>query len=129
MKPEVAEKMPKLQASLSDHSYCGSPSKVIPKLQKSLKKKRQKIKVLTRKNIRKEKNIKGLLQKLKNMKHLDAEQTQSLLSNFGHMTRALFTNELKNSKKGKNSRYTQSIKQYAVSLHFYSPRAYEYVNM
>ena len=127
VKIEVPEKKSKIQTSLSDHSYCISPSKVIPKMQKSLEKKRKKIKVLTKKNIRKEKTIKGLLKKLENMKHLDAEQTQSLLSNFGHMTRDFFTNELKNSKKGKNSRYSDSIKQFAVSLHFYSPRAYEYV--
>ena len=96
-------------------------------MKKSLEKKRKKIKVLTKKNIRKEKTIKGLLKKLESMKHLDADQTQRLLSNFGHLTRDLFTNELKNSKKGKNSRYSDSIKQFAVSLHFYSPRAYEYV--
>ena len=102
-----------------------SPSKAIPKMKKSLEKKRKKIKVLTKKNIRKERTIKGLLKKLESMKHLDADQT--CLSNFGHLTRDLFTNELKNSKKGKNSRYSDSIKQFAVSLHFYSPRAYEYV--
>ena len=43
------------------------------------------------------------------------------------MTRELFKNQLKNSKKGTNSRYSDSIKQFAVSLHFYSPKAYEYV--
>ena len=127
VKTEIPEKKSKFQTNLSEHSYCMSPSKTIPKMKKSLEKKRKKIKVLTKKNIRKEKTIKGLLKKLESMKHLDADQTQRLLSNFGHLTRDLFTNELKNSKKGKNSRYSDSIKQFAVSLHFYSPRAYEYV--
>ena len=49
------------------------------------------------------------------------------MSNFGHMTKELFTNEHKNSQKSKASQYSESIKQFAVSLHFYSPRSYRFV--
>ena len=49
------------------------------------------------------------------------------MSNFGHMTKELFINEHKNSQKSKASRYSESIKQFAVSLHFYSPRSYQFV--
>ena len=50
-----------------------------------------------------------------------------MTSNFGHMAKELFTNEHKNAKKSKSSRYSDSIKQFAVTLHFYSPKAYKYV--
>ena len=50
VKIEVPEKKSKLQTNLGEHSYCVSPSKVIPKLRKSLEKRKKKIKVLTRKN-------------------------------------------------------------------------------
>ena len=85
------------------------------------------MRALTRKNLRKEKTIKGLVKKLENMKHLSNEQSQSLTSNFGHMAKELFTNEHKNAKKSKSSRYSDLIKQFAVTLHFYSPKAYKYV--
>ena len=62
-----------------------------------------------------------------NIKHPSEEQSQSLHTNFGHMTRNLFTNEQKNLKKGKSSRYSDSIKQFAVSLHFHSPKANAFV--
>ena len=56
------------------------------------------MRALTRKNLRKEKTIKGLVKKLENMKHLSNEQRQNLTSNFGHMAEELFTNEHKNVK-------------------------------
>ena len=70
--------------------------------------------------MRKEKTIKGLVKKLENARHLSKEQSQSLLSNFGHMTKDLFINEQKNADKSKGSRYGDTIKQFAVTLHFYS---------
>lgn len=93
----------------------------------SLEKKNKKLKVLAKKNLRKEKTIKGLLKKLENMKHLTKEQNETLLSNFGHMTRKLFINEEKNAQKSNGSRYGNTIKQFAISLHFYSPKAYQFV--
>ncbi len=80
--------------------------------------------------LRKEKTIKGLvktLKKLEDMQYLSKDQSQSLLSNFGHMTKDIFINEQKNTNKSKFSRYTDTIKQFAVSLHFYSSRAYKFV--
>ena len=112
---------------MQHHNYCVSPSKVIPKLKESLLNNQKKVRALTRKNLRKEKTIKGLVKKLENMKHLSNEQSQSLTSNFGHMTKELFANEHKNANKSKSSRYSDSIKQFAVTLHFYSLKAYKYV--
>ena len=98
-KPVPNKKQKLCTKPIQDHSYCGSPSKVIPKIKKSLSNNQKKVRALTRKNLRKEKNIKGLVKKLENMKHLSNEQSQSLTSNFGHMVKELFTNEHKNAKK------------------------------
>ena len=128
-KKTVPKKKPKYstQPNMQDHSYCTSPSKVIPRKKKSLVKKKKKIRALTSKNLRKEKTIKGLVKKLENMKQLSKEQSQSLLSNFGHMTRDIFLNEQKNANKSTTSTYADTIKQFAITLHFYSPRAYKFV--
>ena len=61
------------------------------------------------------------------MKHLSKKQGERLMSNFGHMTRKLFINQQKNAKKATTSHYDNSIKQFAISLHFYSPSAYNFV--
>ena len=65
-KKTVPIKKPKYstQLNMQDHSYCTSPSKVIPRMKKSLEKKKKKIRALTSKNLRKEKTIKGLVKKL-----------------------------------------------------------------
>ena len=60
------------------------------------------------------------------MKHLTHEQSEALRNNFGEMTREIFKNEAKNSSKREGRRYTEQIKQFAVSLHFYSPKAYKF---
>ncbi len=72
-------------------------------------------------------NNKGVGEEAGNMQHLSKDQSQSLLSNFGHMTGDIFINEQKNTNKSKSSRYADTIKQFALSLHFYSPRAYKFV--
>ena len=43
------------------------------------------------------------------------------------MTKDLFINERKHANKSKSSRYGDTIKQFAVILHFYSPKAYKFV--
>ena len=112
---------------IQDHAYSMSPRKVIPKMKKCLEKRKRKIRALTSKNLRKEKTIKGLLKKLECTQHLSKEQSQTLNSNFGHMTKNLFDNERKNANNSKNSKYSDTMKQFAISLHFYSPRAYNFV--
>ncbi|CAB4032804.1 THAP domain-containing 9, partial, partial [Paramuricea clavata] len=112
----------------SDHgSYIKSPTTVMKKLKKTLKKKNNKIRSLSAKNLRKEKTIKGLVKKLEEIKALSEEQSQHLMSNFGHMTKDIFTNEQKNEGNSTGSRYSEQIKQFAISLHFYSAKAYKFV--
>jgi len=38
----------------------------------------------------------------------------------------LFKNELKNSKKDTGCRYTKEMKEFALTLHYYSPKAYNF---
>jgi len=38
----------------------------------------------------------------------------------------LFNNELKNSNKGTGCRYPKEMKQFALTLHYYSPKAYNF---
>jgi hypothetical protein len=127
--PDVPNKKPKrnFQPVGRDHIYCTSPSRVIPKMKKSLEKKRKKIESLSKKSLRRDKTTKGLLKKLRDLKYLSKEQSENLMSNFGHMTKELFINEHKNIQRSKASRYSESIKKFAVSLHFYSPRSYRFV--
>ena len=94
------------------------------------KKLRQKNKIINRlrtRNFRKEKTIKGLMLQLKKLKLLSEENEKSIIDNFGHMATELFRNEAKNCNKLSGSRYSQEIKEFAISLHFYSPRAYKFV--
>ena len=73
------------------------------------------------------KTIKGLVKKLEKMKYLNMEQSESLTSSFGSMTREIFTNESRNVARSTSSRYSEKIKQFAISLHFYSPKVYQFV--
>ena len=43
------------------------------------------------------------------------------------MTTELFRNEAQNFRKGSGSRYFEEMKEFAISLHFYSPRAYKFI--
>ena len=73
-----------------------SPTTIINKLKKTLKDKNRRIKSLSAKNLRKEKTIKSLVQKLEKMKALSEEQNQHFLSDFGHMIKDIFKNGQKN---------------------------------
>ena len=55
------------------------------------------------------------------------ESQHTLITNFGHMTTEVFRNEIKNNTKSSGSRYSDQINEFAVSLHYYSPRAYRFV--
>ncbi len=102
-----------------------SPSTKIKKLQLLVKKKNKKIKQLQRKALRKEKTITGLITQLNKQKVLSKELGEKLDQNFGHLK--LYKNELKNNGKKAGSRYSQEMKEFAVSLHFYSAKAYNFV--
>ena len=54
---------------------------------------------------------------------LSEENQKSLADYFWHMTIELFRNEAQNFRKGSGSRYSEEMKEFAISLHVYSPRA------
>ena len=82
---------------------------------------------LRARNFRKEKTINGLILQLKKLKLLSEESERSMNGNFGHMATELFNNEARNYNKLSGSRYSQETKEFAISLHFYSPRGYKLV--
>ena len=120
---------PPKKITRQDHTYAfsSSPNKVNKQFKEKIKKKNQIIKNLRRKIITKEKTIKGLMIKLKQTKLLSQESCSSLTTNFGHMTTELFRNEAKNNGRSSGSNYSDEIKEFAISLRFYSPKAYKFV--
>ena len=112
-----------------EHNYASkeSPSKKAIRYKRLLLKKQRIIKTLRQRNIRKEKTIKGLVRQLQKSKLISEEAGNSFGNNFGHMSMELFKNQQKNAEKQAGSRYSEEIKQFAISLHFYSPRAYKFV--
>ena len=72
--------------------------------------------------------MKDLIKHLKAGKRCTASIEEVLMNNFEGITLDLFKNELKNSnKKRSQSRYSQEMKKFALTLNFYSPRAYSFV--
>ena len=126
--PNIKKSNPK-ETSTHDHTYATkiSPRKLQAKYRKKLKQKNDKLRNLKKKNLRLEKNICGLISKLHACKLLNEELASTLNENFGHMATALFRNECENVEKSAGSRYSEEIKEFTLTLHFYSPRAYKFV--
>ena len=112
-----------------DHSYSNklSPKKLKANYEKKLKQKNKTIRNLRKKNLRKEKKICDLISKLNTYKFLSDELSATLNERFGHMTTTLIKNETQNINKAAGSRYTEEVKEFATTLHFYSPRAFRFV--
>ena len=106
------------ETSIHDHKYANkiSPRKLQAKYRKKLKQKNDKLRNLNKKNLRLEKKICGLISKLQACKLLNEELAQTLNENFGHMATALFRNECKNVEKSAGSRYSEEIKEFALTL-------------
>ena len=111
---EKQNKAPKL-----DHTYSInlSPTKMQAKFKEKLKRKNRVIKNLQQKNLRKTRTIRGLVEKLRISKMVSEESEGTLINNFGHMTTEVFRNEIKNNTNSSGSRYSDQIKEFAVSLH------------
>ena len=127
-----------------ERPYQPSPSKVAKAISldhpyKSCESAEQKILRLTKQNEalyqrlcqrdKKIKNMKDLLQSLKDKQLILDEQLQNLNQNFGHVAQHLFENYAKNVKKSNPhaSRYSKETKQFAMTLHYYSPKGYDFV--
>ena len=127
------------KTKIIEQPYQPSPSKVTKAISldhtyKSCKSAEQKILRLTKQNealhhrlhqrVKKIQNVQYLLQSLKNKQLILDEQLQNLNQNFGHVAQQLFENYAKNVKKSNPhaSRYSKETKQFAMTLHYYSPK-------
>ena len=97
------------------------------KLKQIVKMKNKKIKRLQKKVLRQARTIKGLMATLDQKSLISKELAEILGNNFGHIDMALFKNECRNKNLETGSRYSKDIKEFAISLHLYSPRAYKFV--
>ena len=71
--------------------------------------------------------MKQLLKSMKERDMIGKEELKYLTHNFGGMAKEIFQNELKNSQATTDQRYTVELKLFVMTLHFYSPRAYDFV--
>ena len=69
-----------------------------------------------------------MISKIKSKMLIKTAEAELLQNNFDGMKLSLFTNALKNSQGSSTGRrYSDKIKEFALTLHFYSPKAYKYV--
>ena len=92
---------------------------------------RRKIKTLKQKLKRKEKKIECMNDLIKTLKekNLLSEDCGAIIEyHFSGMTKEIIKSELINhNRDGTGKRYSDEIKKFALTLHFYSPRAYDFL--
>ena len=119
-----------------DHTYSGPPLEqaiLDAKSQLKATKKRLAIKyaqvqVLSRKVKRRDKKLSTLMEEIKSKNMITEEQLKFLRLNFNEESMVLIENEFKaNSKSSKGMRYSEELKSFAVTMHFYSSQAYSYL--
>lgn len=72
--------------------------------------------------------MKDLIRHLKENNKCTTDVQDVLLNNFEGFSLELFNNELQNSKVSNNHKsYTDEMKNFAMTLHFYSPKYYTFV--
>ena len=71
--------------------------------------------------------MKQLLKSLKERDMIGKEENKYLTHNFGGMAKVIFQNELKKAKATTDQRNTTELKQFAMTLHYYSPKTYDFV--
>jgi len=108
---------------MDDHQYClKSPKKLsrqVSELTKKLHDKTAALRNARKRERRLHGRVEDLLKRLKNMQLLN-EQAEELLEVFKHMPLNLLS-----GKAG--TCFTQDQKQFAITLYYYSPAAYQYV--
>ena len=125
--PEQSSYAPAKKVPRLDHAYTTSLSKDNKKLRQAVAKKNRKIRQLRRKNIRLAKKVDNLLSNLKKLQLISQEGESCISSHFSELTLSIIENERKSSGASLGSRNTEEIKQFAISLHYYSPKAYMFV--
>ena len=99
-----------------------SPTKV--KLRKKIKTLQQKL----RRRNKKINNLKDLITTLKDKKYLSNGSAEILLDQFSGVSNDIFKNQIKNNKsKPTGRRYSEELKKFALTVNFYSPKAYNFL--
>lgn len=108
-----------------------TPSKL--ELKNKLKTQANTIKLLKQQLRRKDikiNTLEGLLKLLKDKQLLDINSQEMMLSKFGELSQEIFTNIHKNQNiNPKGRRYSKTIKEFSLTLNYYSPKAYEYARL
>ena len=92
-----------------------------------ISKKNRQIKRLKAQKLRRAKTIHSSIKELSKYEYLTNANADQMIQNFNEMALDLVKNQARNSEKKTGSRYDRSIREFAVTLHFHSPRAYRYV--
>ena len=92
---------------------------------------KKKYKTLQQKLRRKEKKIesmKDVINVLKNRKWISESKASNLEDHFSGITGEVFRNQLRNNERGATGRrYSEEFKQFALTVYFYSPKAYNFL--
>ena len=115
------------KVSVVDHAYSkkSQPEAEVSQLRKHVKILKQKV----RQRNKRMKCMKDLMKSLKEKQLIAATEHEVLSHNFNSVSKHLFDDQMKNSKTESNlsNQYTMETKQFAMTLHYYSPKAYEFV--
>ena len=126
--PEVANVDTTLQPA-KEKKQKTSPTK--EELKNVINEKNKKIKVLQQNIRRKDSRLTNLSETLRELKAkqlIDNEDAIKLDENFSGISLSIIQNELNNvNRYPKGYRHNEEVKKFALTLNFYSPRAYEYV--
>jgi len=72
-------------------------------------------------------NLKSLLQNMRSKGLIEEQCEQLLINQFEGTSQEIFCNELKNKgKRPTGYRYSKQFKEFAATLHYYSPKALKY---
>ena len=74
-------------------------------------------------------NLKSVFDELKSKELLNNNRYDSLIESFSGVSTDIIANHFKNQNKvdKKGNRHNDEAKKFTLTLHFYSPRAYDYV--
>ena len=131
-----------VESVVKDHSY-ENPEKVelgdivsetdneMEQLQNKMKKLKTKVKVLNQKLRRQHKKIQtleDLMAVLQEEECISNDQQNLIHHNFEGVSKQLFSDQARNATLNNkmSNRYSQETKQFAMTLHYYSPKAYDF---
>jgi len=98
-----------------------------PPSKTELKKKIKSLQQRVRRQNNSIRNLKDLSKVLKNKNLIEKEVEELLMEKFDGTTLEIFQNIVKNKgKKSTGRRFSKKIKEFSLTLHYYSPKAYEY---